>query len=1434
MGNKPSMSVYSAKKIQRRKLLDITGKLDLTIEQLTDVSAIEFGFLRFGQENNLNQVLNAKARISALIDSVGETKAGAELYSTYFVLMENETLVRSQVEMIKPMFDKMEKLISELPKALITDAGFIEDKFDFSAINDLQKQITQSQKEYEEVQKLISDNSNKWAQKFEDLTRGKSEAIENGFFKYLKDHPNANYDQFIDSEEAQAIVRIFDKKINDVARRFVVPEDLEEKAKTLSSVIQSGLKKLDDLTKFMGDLSKSSPTSLSVLNATIRQVSGALETLLDPINTTMKSLDFAYNVIKNGYKAEALRLVQSGDVIEFLNDVRLLVDSKVEANAVDVSKKVDELVTILNSGLEETVMQEKLAAKAVEWMKPSVRFLIGTEEKYQVAFAKLSQAEDLLKLGYVPALISAVAKRSAALLASRLSAAGEALVGERIATAVVSLASDSAIVIGKFIGIAMSWEVQVAITIFYAFIDAFKAHNAMEWARDVLGFITCGLTDLNVSFHLHVFPPLATVLDKKNVKGVTIPKLWEIDHKEFTEIYNFWCKHYLDELGKLDNKQYTFKNYPDFDGIYVRHGLYINPQHSYPYPQDYLDACIQIEKEIDLGIAVDDQGYISQSQEGVHLMDTVLPRQKGLVRNLKAFPLYRSTVAWPDTRGEFLQTKGNWNEDEVDPNIMKRWTEWATQGNWGPIYNNPHSSPAVIQKAIEVNKQDFNDFMHPDPSHDIEWAVMRNWINSNAGIKKMMSQQMYKINMKTFDDELKREVELGKDEHYRLSYDRIVYLETKIGRLPWDKYSLKTYEMIVKEKKTYHRVTEAAGGIIMDVWVRDDVSKSTYERILLFYKQMKNFRDALEKTHNDIQKAWEIALHDTLWEVYIKETTPRTIFGYITRYKTQFIQEIQLQTNLMLGDRKASVWQEFINQFHSGGIPLDINRFGRLEFAGQLNQLVYSNTSTKEQEITKILEKFAGKLAENTLITTGTNDKDRASWAQGINVIDQIKTIPGSDFPVYFGNLHCRIVVITKPKPTMFIVFRGTTNMWEWVVDADFSASELLKVNIDQKTGVPSLIDAGVVFGKENRDPEDIYFENTDYFFVHRGFLRCWKTFKPELMKYVNLYYQKYQLEDVIITGHSLGAGITQIAALEFPSLNKNGQFERPHTYMFSSPKVGDIRFTYHFNTLTAESAQVYVDGDVVTMIPPFLLPSKETWGKINFEKEYADFMKYIEQDNKWATGIYLISRVFEYFKIPINPQAWTNKQGEIDWNQVQRSAVELSIATTKGSAYRAGGVFFRIEPTFDGTFYETQTDSNTSAVGVQILTHAKVGKDELIRRHSIDNIVKALDTIYKRNKDLFRSIEDTEFPDWGQAGSTKIDYPVPKIPNLKTMNPGRVIAFARSKRPYLPGCIVDKEDVDMDSIIMVPDVDNIERKRGRQVRRQKIRKTTESDYHGY
>lgn len=583
------------------------------------------------------------------------------------------------------------------------------------------------------------------------------------------------------------------------------------------------------------------------------------------------------------------------------------------------------------------------------------------------------------------------------------------------------------------------------------------------------------------------------------------------------------------------------------------------------------------------------------------------------------------------------------------------------------------------------------------------------------------------------------------------------------------------------------------------------------------------------------------ATEDMLWKLYLLDTqSTRTQWGYISKVRTLLLVETQQTVNVLSGVRKSKIWERWIATISRTGVPLNTNRYHRLTFVGRLNQLVYAEEATRKYALEEELEKVGGRILENRLITTGSiSDIASHSWAKAIEKRSITALTEVFDVPVFFGNMHCRIIVMEKPKLTCFIVFRGTTNAWEWVVDLDFTSAEFGTIVEGSLPGTFEMVMSGK---SGSTSLSNLVQGSPDTFTLHRGFLRAWLAFKPEVTRQLLDIYEMYRIEDVIVTGHSLGAGITQIACLELPSVPTGRKhttmghtqqvvYKRPHAYMYASPAVGDTRFAWHFVNQTSESAHAYIDGDIVTMIPPLLLPSKESWGVEVRDSYFNDVVK-LTESGSGAGGVawYIASRAFQGMNIPYTPDAWKTN-GSWDWTKVAAGITSINIAFMKHRALHGGGVFVRLDEDLSGAFIEQASDPGSSDSTLSTLAVGVIDHQLLLSRHSINNIVVALENVSKQNPDLFNEIDKAQNVSWDDA----VSIPPPLIEPIpyeieKALEKGKIIAMGYTSKKYAPFQIVPLNEIS--SIVRVDGMGKIVTDRINRLRKKRKRK--DGEYHGY
>lgn len=641
-------------------------------------------------------------------------------------------------------------------------------------------------------------------------------------------------------------------------------------------------------------------------------------------------------------------------------------------------------------------------------------------------------------------------------------------------------------------------------------------------------------------------------------------------------------------------------------------------------------------------------------------------------------------------------------------------------------------------------------------------------------------------------------------------------------------------------------------------WVSNNKGKRTLiDQILqgnkYSYDVGRKYERYLDLLDGNEQLAMKHATEDIIWELYVTSTQrSRTLWGYITKMRTLLLVETQQYVTLMAGTRKSNIWKNWLSTVAKAGVPLNTNRYKRLAFVGRLNQLVYATTDTRRQQLEDELKQVGGDIIENILITTGSvSNALKQTWAKAIDrsSVYTVSHTSSFDFPIFFGDLHCRIILVSNPRQTCFVVFRGTTNPWEWVVDLDFTSAEYGEIVQGAEEGSYEMKMLTRSGGKTD-SISDFLFGSPDRFAVHRGFLRAWLAFKPTVIKQLKRLYDKYTIQDVIVTGHSLGAGITQIACLEIPSLpvrkpvnhiigymgglQGGVEYRRPHAYMYASPAVGDDRFSWHFVSQTGESMHAYIDGDIFTMIPPMLLPSNESWGKELRDSLLTTIVNVTSSTPEGAMW-HLLARVFRGFNLPIMPQDFTTSE-KWDWTKAITSLGKVNLAYNKYRAFHGGGLFIRMDSDMSGTFIEQPYDPGSTEGTLTVTMTGILDHTVISARHSIDNIVSTIDKIVDVNPDIFDEIDRNSKISWNDiekpSPPPRIDPVLPS--RIKDMLEGKVVAIGQSIRHYAPFHMVAKEDVIPESIVEVLDLGKIRRSYYRRRRRLKIRKITDGDYHGY
>ena len=166
--------------------------------------------------------------------------------------------------------------------------------------------------------------------------------------------------------------------------------------------------------------------------------------------------------------------------------------------------------------------------------------------------------------------------------------------------------------------------------------------------------------------------------------------------------------------------------------------------------------------------------------------------------------------------------------------------------------------------------------------------------------------------------------------------------------------------------------------------------------------------------------------------------------------------------------------------------------------------------------------------------------------------------------PTFYSSSIDAQCFVTKKDNRLFITFRGTNSIRDWLSDAN-----IIRVPMD----LPNT-------------------EKDDRPRVHWGFLRQFRSLQPMLDKEVDVFMKSLDNNnnantnskgEIIISGHSLGGAQSALASLQYsmayPKVNV-------YCYSYGSPRVGSKGFVDLFlNNVTSYKRYVNED-DPVTMVP--------------------------------------------------------------------------------------------------------------------------------------------------------------------------------------------------------------------------------------------------------
>lgn len=143
------------------------------------------------------------------------------------------------------------------------------------------------------------------------------------------------------------------------------------------------------------------------------------------------------------------------------------------------------------------------------------------------------------------------------------------------------------------------------------------------------------------------------------------------------------------------------------------------------------------------------------------------------------------------------------------------------------------------------------------------------------------------------------------------------------------------------------------------------------------------------------------------------------------------------------------------------------------------------------------------------------------------------------------------IAFVATAGQTIYVVFRGTKTISEWIDDAEFSQVAYDYVSSGGRS--------------------------------ETGFTAIYETVHEAIVDTVGALAAQGGYTTLYVTGHSLGAALATLAA---PELEARTTLQ-PRLYNFASPRVGNPAFAGRYNELVPTSWRVANTNDVAPTLPP-------------------------------------------------------------------------------------------------------------------------------------------------------------------------------------------------------------------------------------------------------
>ena len=241
-----------------------------------------------------------------------------------------------------------------------------------------------------------------------------------------------------------------------------------------------------------------------------------------------------------------------------------------------------------------------------------------------------------------------------------------------------------------------------------------------------------------------------------------------------------------------------------------------------------------------------------------------------------------------------------------------------------------------------------------------------------------------------------------------------------------------------------------------------------------------------------------------------------------------------------------------------------------------------------------------------------TQEYDKKTAQYCINLIEIIYEITGSDFKspnglkkelsLTYDDKSNIFAVLWSTSDTLFIIFRGTLNLEDWVNDATYQQNAY----VESKQSTNSQISVNYRVARKNTNGQTglSYIELPAS--IHKGFYTIYNKMKTTLIDKLS-QLDPTKTKNIVIAGHSLGSAVATICAADLYALG----YKNCVTYVFASPRVGNEKFSAIIKNLNLYS--IMNNLDVVPTMPTAVSPNFGDENQPNIFNESGTIFRFSE-----------------------------------------------------------------------------------------------------------------------------------------------------------------------------------------------------------------------------